>query len=264
MKKRFSRKRTPFVCGCSTLVFVFLAAALVLLYPRVVGLVKTYLPAVPVIQKDIPTIPLQSIPTRPPTPTPTPSPETIFTETFTAQTGNWYEEIWYKPADALGEVVFGDKGVTFIGIERNSRSGIMVDLNADVSDYSRIMIHAVVQADMQTLSGTGFNGREAPVAIAVAYIDINDLVHTGLSEDPTYTQQMFWRGFYYMDPILHNSGQAVNINGVKVVQHEPYTYEFDLVTLDPKPKTILFIALEGAGWRERQGSVLEFTITGYR
>jgi hypothetical protein len=68
---------------------------------------------------------------------------------------------------------------------------------------------------------------------------------------------MFWRGFYYMAP----SGGTGIVNGVKVTQNEPFSYSFDLMTLNPKPKTIEFVSLEGAGWISREGSISSLSIT---
>ena len=77
--------------------------------------------------------------------------------------------------------------------------------------------------------------------------------HNLLGEDPTATGQMFWRGFYYMAP----SGGTGIVNGVKFTQNEPFSYSFDLMTLNPKPKTIEFVSLEGAGWIIRRPNAID-------
>ena len=178
--------------------------------------------------------------------------------TFTSGLGSWSEHVWYKAASSGGEVTTGSDGVKFQAVQANSRSGIMLDINRDVSSFKKVTITASVVAKLQTLAGTGLNGREAPVAIAVSYVDVDGVDHSLLGEDPKASGQMFWRGFYYLDP----TGQLKMTNGVKVVQNQPYTFTFDLMTLNPKPKTINFVGLEGAGWKDREGTVHSVSIVG--
>jgi hypothetical protein len=178
--------------------------------------------------------------------------------TFANGLGSWYEHVWYKPASSGGEVTTGSDGVTFKAVQPNSRSGIMLDLNKNVSGYKKVTITAEVVAGQQTLSGTGLNGREAPVAIAISYLDENGTEHNLLGENPKAAGQMFWRGFYYLNP----TGGSGMVNGVKVTQNQSYTFTFDLMTLSPKPKVIRFVGVEGAGWKDREGSVRSISITG--
>lgn len=183
----------------------------------------------------------------------------LATETFSSGLGSWYEETWYTKQSSGGEVVAGDGGLTFKGIQSNSRSGVMLDLNRDVSEFKKLNLEVIIEADIQTLEGTGWQGREAPVAVVVSYQGIDGSEHTSLGEDPNANGQMFWRGFYYLDPTDKQSGI---INGVKVPQGQPYTFQFDLMSLNPKPKKIYFVALEGAGWKEREGKVSSISILG--
>jgi len=179
------------------------------------------------------------------------------TTTFKNGLGSWYEEVWYQPASSGGEVTTGSDGVTFTGVQANSKSGIMISLNQDVSSYSKVQVNVDGTVNEQTLPGTGLNGREAPVAIAVEYKSIDGVNHNLLGEDPSASGQMFWRGFYFMDS---GSGYGIT-NGVKVTQNLPFSYSFDLMTLNPKPKTIESVSLEGAGWKTRVGSVSSISIT---
>ncbi|GEM_PF-2756081 len=179
-------------------------------------------------------------------------------ESFSAGLGSWYEEVWFKKASSGGEVTTSDKGATFFG-KGNSRSGIMLDINKDVSNYKSLVLKASIIVENQELSGTGWQGREAPVAVAVSYQDVDGVEHNQLGIHDSEPNQMFWRGFYYLDP---NDGQAVTERGIKVTRNQPYNYSFDLTKLDPKPKTIHFIAIEGAGWGGRRASVSEISITG--
>ncbi|MFH0959549.1 MAG: hypothetical protein V1897_12675 [Pseudomonadota bacterium] len=180
-------------------------------------------------------------------------------ETFSSGLGAWYEETWYAKKDSGGEVMVDDSGLTFKGVQSNSRSGVMLDMNRDVSEFRRLNLEVIIEADIQTLEGTGFQGREAPVAVVVSYQGVDGSEHRALGEDPSAAGQMFWRGFYYLDPTTKQSGI---INGVKVPQGQPYTFKFDLMSLNPKPQKIYFVALEGAGWKEREGKVRSISIVG--
>lgn len=180
-------------------------------------------------------------------------------ETFSSDLGSWYEEMQYKKQSSGGEVVVGNDGLTFKGIQSNSRSGVMLDLNRNVNEFKKLNLEVIVKANTQRLEGTGRQGREAPVAVVVSYQGIDGSEHRSLGEDPNASGQMFWRGFYYLDP---TSEQFSTTNGVRVAQGQPYTFKFDLMSLNPKPKKIYFVALEGAGWKEREGKVSSISILG--
>jgi len=174
--------------------------------------------------------------------------------------GSWYEETWYKKTGSGGEVSTGN-GATFNAKEgTNSRAGVMIDLNKDVSSFNSLTLSATVEADMQTLSGTGWQGREAPVAIAVSYQDVEGNEHNLLSPDSSGPSQMFWRGFYYLDPAKDDNSKTTH--GIKVAQGQSYSYSYDLMNLSPKPKKIYYVAVEGAGWGPRTGRVSSISITG--
>ena len=183
----------------------------------------------------------------------------LATEIFSSGLGFWYEETWYVKKDSGGEVVAGDNGLILKGVQSNSRSGAMLDINRDVSEFKKLNLEVIVEADIQTLQGTGFQGREAPVAVAVSYQGADGSEHRTLSENPSASGQMFWRGFYYLDP---TDGKSGIINGVKVTQYQPYIFKFDLMSLNPKPQKIYFVALEGAGWKDREGKVSSISIVG--
>ncbi|MFA6272341.1 MAG: hypothetical protein WC693_04540 [Patescibacteria group bacterium] len=179
---------------------------------------------------------------------------------FTSESNDWYEEVWYQAKSSGGEVTYSEDGVRFTAVQANSRSGIMTDVEKDVTGYSKLNLHLVVTSTQQTLSGTGWNGREAPVAVAISYLDADGVEHKLLGEDPLAAGQMFWRGFYTLDP----TGQSVTTNGVKVTTGQQYTFDFDLMTLKPKPALIHFVAVEGAGWATREGMVHELSLVGIK
>ncbi|MBT9536742.1 MAG: hypothetical protein IVZ94_01255, partial [Nitrospirae bacterium] len=159
---------------------------------------------------------------------------------------------WYKPSDGKGEVTSAGDGVRFKSILGNNRIGIMQTINADVSSCSSLVLSATVKADYQTLTGTGWQGREAPVAVFMLYTDINGTVHNQLSENPNDTaRRMFWHGFYYADP----TPPSLTVFGTKVSKSSWHTYTVDLAALNPRPKFIQFIGAEGAGWAQRDGKI---------
>jgi|GEM_PF-1090971 len=164
----------------------------------------------------------------------------------------WAIHEWYKPSDGKGEVTISGDGIRFKSIMGNNRIGIMQTLNADVSSCSSLVLSATVKADHQTLTGTGWQGREAPVALFMSYTDINGTVHNQLSENPNDTaRRMFWHGFYYADP----APPSLTVFGTKVSKSAWHTYTVDLAALNPRPKFIQFIGAEGAGWPQRDGKI---------
>ena len=166
--------------------------------------------------------------------------------------GGWTIHEWYKPSDGKGEVTVAGDGVRFKSILGNNRIGIMQTINADVSSCSSLVLSAAVKADYQTLTGTGWQGREAPVAVVMSYTDINGTVHNQLSENPNDTaRRMFWHGFYYADP----APPSLTVFGTKVSKSSWHTYTVDLAALNPRPKFIQFIGAEGAGWPQRDGKI---------
>ena len=190
-----------------------------------------------------------------------PMTELITNGDFSKGGSNWLYESWYKQASPADEVNFGQPRVTFKGTSGNTRIGIMQSLNnKDVSGCTSLMLKAVIRADQQTLSGTGSGGREAPVAVFVGYQDANGVERTqnGSLANPVepQTNQMFWHGFYSMDP----SGLSTPARGTKVQQGQWYSYVVDLMTLNPKPKIIYWAGAEGAGWPTRSGALHQISL----
>lgn len=165
---------------------------------------------------------------------------------------DWTVENWYKPTDNKTEVSFESDGARFKSTSGNTRMGIMKTLDADVSSCNSLILTATVKADLQTLTGTGWQGRESPVALFVSYTDVNGVIHNQLSENPSDTaKRMFWHGFYYMDP----TSPSLSVFGTKIPKGNWQSYSFDLMSLNPKPKIIHFVGAEGAGWASREGKI---------
>jgi hypothetical protein len=163
----------------------------------------------------------------------------------------WTIQEWYKPSGGKGEVISESDGIRFRSMSGNNRIGIMQNLNADVSSCSSLILTATVKADYHTLTGTGYNGREAPVAVFARYTDIYGILHDPPGENPNDSKRMFWHGFYYLDP----TPPSISLHGTRISKGVWYTFSFDLMTLNPKPRFIHYIGAEGAGWASRDGKI---------
>ncbi|MDO9097591.1 MAG: hypothetical protein Q7U60_05685 [Candidatus Methanoperedens sp.] len=183
--------------------------------------------------------------------------ELITNGAFSNGLSGWTIQEWYKPSDGKGEVTAGSDGIRFRSISGNTHIGIMQTLNADVSGCTALIYRATLRADEQTLSGTGYNGRESPISIFARYTDINGVVHGNLGVNPQEQNRMFWTGLYFIDP----TGSSISDYGIKTQKGVWYNYETDLMKLSPKPKTIDIIGAEGAGWPIRDGKVKSISLT---
>ncbi|MBA4349601.1 MAG: hypothetical protein C0415_06415 [Thermodesulfovibrio sp.] len=163
----------------------------------------------------------------------------------------WTISEWYKPSGGKGEVISESDGIRFRSTSGNNRIGILQDINADVSSCSSLILTATVKADYHTLTGTGYNGREASVAVFARYTDVNGVLHDPPGENPNDSKRMFWHGFYYLDP----TPPSISLHGTKISKGAWYTFSFDLMTLNPKPGFIHYIGAEGAGWSSRDGKI---------
>lgn len=172
----------------------------------------------------------------------------------------WTIQEWYKVSNGKGEVTLDYDGVKFKSASGNNRIGVMQTLNVDVTGARSLILKAVVKASRQQLDGTGWQGREAPVGVFVAYTDASGVVHNGLPSmaNPSEAQgnRMFWEGFYFANP----TGNSRNWHGTKVSQDQFYTFQYDLMTLSPKPKIIHFVGAEGAGWSPREGKIASLSL----
>jgi hypothetical protein len=196
-------------------------------------------------------------------PPPPPPIKELLTGTNLKGLPNWMIQEWMQPSTRRGEVTEDPDGIRFRSESGNTRMGIMQTINTDVSGAQKLILTAVVKAVEQRLDGTGWQGREAPVAIFVTYTDVNGQVRKGLGSmaNPPEPQadRMFWHGFYYADP----TGNSRDWNGTKVNRGGWYTYEVDLMSLNPKPKTIHAVGAEGSGWSTREGKISLLSLKYY-
>ena len=107
---------------------------------------------------------------------------------------DWYPQIWMNPSEDYGEITIG-KGVRFTGRGGSTRVGIMTDVGFDASDYPNLVLAVEGVVLEQDLAGTGWHGREAPLAVLVTYVDAEGTEHVSLGEDPAVPTAMFFRGF---------------------------------------------------------------------
>jgi hypothetical protein len=165
----------------------------------------------------------------------------------------WDVVEWHKPSDGKGEVTYEADGVRFKSLSGNTRIGIRQDREADVSRCRRLVLSATVKVERQTLTGTGWNGREAPVGVFVSYTDTEGGVHNLLSENPADPKRMFWQGFYALDPVPPSLS-----HGTKVQQGTWHTYRVNLSPL--KPARVHYIGAEGAGWSPRDAVIKDINL----
>lgn len=81
-----------------------------------------------------------------------------------------------------------DKALRITGASGKVREGVMQKINADVTGAASLILRADVKVIEQTLGGTGTDGSDAPVALAVGY---RDAAGKEVSKD-----LLFWKGFY--------------------------------------------------------------------
>lgn len=175
-----------------------------------------------------------------------------------SQGSNWEIHDWYNPSQGKGEVFFESDGVKFLSRSGNNRIGILQRIRTDVRQCKSLIISATVRVDQQTLTGTGYNGREAPIAVFMHYTDEKGNVHRYLWENPYDTsQKMFWHGFYYLDPV----SPSISVHGTKVQRGVWYNYSYDLMKLNPRPVYVEFVGAEGAGWAVREGKINRLSLT---
>jgi hypothetical protein len=173
---------------------------------------------------------------------------------------DWIIQQSMSPSNGRHEVFPENDGIKFKNTEGNTRMGIMQILDVDVTNARNLILNAVVKADVQTLTGTGWQGREAPIEVTVTYTDVQGIKRVGLGSmaNPPESQadRMFWHGFYYAPP----EGYSQTWHGTKVDQGQWYTFQFDLMTLRPQPKIIHAVGAGGSGWPVREGKVSSISL----
>jgi hypothetical protein len=144
-------------------------------------------------------------------------------------------------ADNVQSFSLKDGALKIASTQGSAREGVMQKVDADVTGASSLMMRADVKVTEQTSGGLGPEGRDAPIGIAVGYRDA--------AGREASRNLVFWQGFY----AAASDNPDRDMAGQKVPKGDWYRYMFDLMQLDPKPATILYIWLEGSGWPSREG-----------
>ncbi|MCC7370012.1 MAG: FecR domain-containing protein [Chloroflexi bacterium] len=114
--------------------------------------------------------------------------------------------------------------------DTHNETGVLQDINRDVSAYRTIAVTGWVKVDQASLSGGGYLGSEYPVMIRVQYVDEK-------GGRPGWTH-----GFYYANPELRPTE-----NGEIVAQGEWYPFLSRLTDLPDRPILIRSIEILSAG-----------------
>jgi len=112
-------------------------------------------------------------------------------------------------------------------------TGIMQEIDKDVSDYRSLKLVADVRLIHHNLSGGGYQSSEYPAIIRLKYRD-------------KYGSEAEWiHGFYYQ-----NEANNPTQNGERVPRYVWNPYETDnlLETLDPPPFYIISLRIYASGW----------------
>ena len=156
---------------------------------------------------------------------------------------HWHPHRNYEVSQDVDSFSLHQEGLRIWSSSTREKEGILQIIDTDVMDAEVVILRADVRLTKQTLGGTGPDGGEAPVAIAICYEDVEGVDHCN--------DNAFWMGFYSLEPEEPNR----STNGQKVPEGLWYRYLVDLGQLDPRPKTIKYVSLEGSGWPEREGWV---------
>lgn len=143
--------------------------------------------------------------------------------------------------------------VRFQGMLGSPRQSIRQALELDVSEYTVLLLKAAVRVDAASLTGTGWDGLEAPVSVFVSYTDADGTRHIQSAAGP---DGRLWRGFYYADPVP----PAVDTNGIKVERGVWQELELDLMQLKPRPKRIHAVGAESSGWTPRSAAIRQLSL----
>ena len=114
--------------------------------------------------------------------------------------------------------------------DTHNETGIMQEINRDVSAYRNVAVTGWVKVSQASLSGGGYLGSEYPVMFRVNYTDDK-------GGRPGWTH-----GFYYANPELRPTE-----NGEIISQGEWYPFLSRLTDLPDRPITIRSIEILSAG-----------------
>ncbi len=153
---------------------------------------------------------------------------------------DWQTHLNYEVAANAGAVSLRDDGLRIASSSGAEKEGVLQRIDADVSDADSLILRADVKIEKQAAGGTGRDGKTAPMAIAICYEDVEGKEHC--------KDDMQWTGFYSLAPVEPNK----SVNGRKVTKGVWYRHTADVMKLEPRPKVIKYISIEGSGTPERE------------
>ena len=138
--------------------------------------------------------------------------------------------------DALGDahvVHITRSGSNQGGVVTSADTGIIQQINREVSDYHTMQLSADIRVHNQSLSGGGVLSSEYPLILRIRYRD-------------AYGSPAEWVHGFYIQNLTNNPTN----NGQLITQDVPFPYEsenlFDV--LDPKPFYITSVQIYASGW----------------
>lgn len=186
--------------------------------------------------------------------------EFVINPSLNEMAAGWKPCLDFAEAEYQSEIVPLPHGMQLKSALSSKRAGLLQKIEADVSGFKSLVLTAEVLVEKQSLSGTGYNGREAPLALFVTYTDVNGIKHDSLPMTAADTlNRMFWRGLYILKP----QPPATGANGMLLEAGKWSTVKFDLLQLDPKPMIIHSLGVEGAGRPPRDASVKRISLKGW-
>jgi len=122
------------------------------------------------------------------------------------------------------------------GEGNHCETGIVQDINQDVSDYLSLELHCDIRLLYQSLSGGGQLSSEYPVSLRVNY---------QYDAGGELRETHWYHGFYYQ-----NMADFTTLNGEQIPRNIWFPYDSGnlLQLLDPKPVRITSIQIYASGW----------------
>lgn len=185
--------------------------------------------------------------------------ELVANFSFTRLAAGWLPCVDFIPTDYQAGLVSLPQGMQIQSTIGDRRIGLLQKIETDVSGFQSLRVSAEVKVDKQRMSGTGYDGREAPLALFVTYTDVKGVKHDQLPLNTSDTEKrLFWRGLYILKP----QPPASEANGIFLETGVWSTISFELMELEPKPKVIHSVGIEGSGRSPRDASVRWFSVKG--
>ena len=165
--------------------------------------------------------------------------------TFGEGLNHWQPRREGKAVDSLHTLSVQPEGLHLYSASEHGREGIRQEMHHHVSGAASLVLRAEIKVTRQTQGGTGQAGRQAPVLISVGYLDAEGQEHRGSGA--------YQAAFYLWESDSHQKGR----HGQQVEKDRWVRFQTDLLQLEPEPKIITYIDIEGVGGPEREGWVRE-------